>query len=175
MIYYRVCKLVIEKPPEGGLGVEPMFGQNDQQQNATPDTTDPVASDLAAKSQNDNVTAASPAFTSSAPPLASGAKTSSPPPAVATDDDILATSGSDDLLNLKQEALQHLSPLVSHLDQSPEEKFKTTMMMIQASDDQSLVKSAYEAAKQIKDEKARAQALLDIVNEINYFTQHHNN
>lgn len=81
---------------------------------------------------------------------------------------------SDDLLSIKQEALQNLSPLVSHLEQSPEEKFRTTMMMIQASDDQSLVKAAYEAAKQITDEKARAQALLDVVNEINYFTQQHN-
>lgn len=78
---------------------------------------------------------------------------------------------SQDLLTIKQEALQSLSPLLNHLDQTPEEKFKTTMMMIQASDDQSLVKSAYETAQTITDEKAKAQALLDIVNEINYFTQ----
>jgi hypothetical protein len=85
------------------------------------------------------------------------------------------TTPSDDLLSLKQDALQQLSPLVGHLEQSPEEKFRTTMMMIQASDNQSLIKDAYEAAKQIPDEKARAQALLDVVNEINYFTQQHNN
>ncbi|MCL4357597.1 hypothetical protein M1512_01725 [Patescibacteria group bacterium] len=77
---------------------------------------------------------------------------------------------SDDLLSLKQQALSQLSPLVSHLDQSPEERFKTLLMMIQASDNQALLKSAYEAANQISDEKQRAQALLDIVNEINYFT-----
>lgn len=77
----------------------------------------------------------------------------------------------DDLLEIKQNALQELNPLVKHLDQSPEENFKTTMMMIQASDDQSLIKPAYEAAKKITNEKARAQALLDVVNEINYFTQ----
>jgi len=81
-------------------------------------------------------------------------------------------AGNDDLLAIKQSALQELSPLVGHLEQSPEEKFRTTMMMIQASDDHSLVKAAYEAASQISDEKARAQALLDVVNEINYFTQH---
>ena len=45
------------------------------------------------------------------------------------------------------------------------------MMMIQASDNQDLLKDAYEAAQQIEDEKTRAQALLDVVNEINYFTQ----
>lgn len=85
----------------------------------------------------------------------------------------LSIGGADDLLSIKQGALQHLSPLIDHLDQTPEERFKTTMMMIQASDDQSLVKPAYEAAQKIEDDKARAQALLDIVNEINYFTQQH--
>jgi hypothetical protein len=82
------------------------------------------------------------------------------------------TAPSDTLLTIKQQALQQLSPLVSHLDQTPEEKFKTTMMMIQASDNQELLKDAYEAAQGIPDEKVRAQALLDVVNEINYFTQH---
>lgn len=80
---------------------------------------------------------------------------------------------SDELLGLKQEALQQLSPLVGHLDQTPEERFRTTMMMIQATDDSTKIKDAYDAAKQITDDKARAQALLDIVNEINYFTQQH--
>jgi len=83
-----------------------------------------------------------------------------------------ASADTNNLLDIKQQALQQLSPLVGHLEQSPEEKFRTTMMMIQASDDQSLIPVAYEAANQISDEKARAQALLDIVNEINYFTQH---
>lgn len=81
------------------------------------------------------------------------------------------SAGSDDLINIKQQALQQLTPLVDHLDQSPEEKFRTTMMMIQASDNDSLIKVAYDAAQSITDEKTRAQALLDIVNEINYFTQ----
>lgn len=86
-----------------------------------------------------------------------------------------AGDSSNELLDIKTQALQQLSPLVGHLDQSPEEKFRTTMMMIQANDDQSLVKAAYEAAQQISDEKAKAQALLDIVNEINYFTHQGNN
>jgi hypothetical protein len=81
------------------------------------------------------------------------------------------SSDTDELLSIKQQALTQLTPLVGHLDQDPEEKFRTTMMMIQASDNDSLIKTAYEAAQAIPDEKARAQALLDIVNEINYFTQ----
>jgi hypothetical protein len=83
------------------------------------------------------------------------------------------TVSNDDLLQIKQNALQELSPLVGHLDQSAEEKFRTTMMMIQASDDHTLLQSAYDTAKQITDEKVRAQALLDVINEINYFTQQH--
>jgi hypothetical protein len=82
--------------------------------------------------------------------------------------------GPNDLLDIKQQALQELSPLVGHLDQSPEEKFRTTMMMIQASDNQDLIKTAYESAQAISDEKVRAQALLDVINEINYFTHKDN-
>lgn len=89
-----------------------------------------------------------------------------------TASDVLDTGADGDLLNIKQSALKQLSPLVDHLDQTPEEKFRTTMMMIQASDDQSLLKDAYDSAQKITDEKTKAQALLDIVNEINYFTQH---
>lgn len=86
-------------------------------------------------------------------------------------DDVLHPSADDDLLHLKQQALEQLSPLVSHLEQTPEEQFRTTMMMIQSSDNQNLIKDAYAAAQKISDDKVRAQALLDIVNEINYFTQ----
>lgn len=78
---------------------------------------------------------------------------------------------NDALVILKEQALNNLAPLVNHLEQTPEEKFKTTMMLIQASDNSGLVKEAYEAANQITDEKIRAQALLDVINEINYFTQ----
>jgi len=75
-----------------------------------------------------------------------------------------------DLAQIKLRALQSLEPLVGQLDQAPDEKFKTVMMLIQASDNSKMLASAYEAASQITDEKTRAQALLDVVNEINYFT-----
>ncbi len=88
------------------------------------------------------------------------------------DDASANVTAPDELLTLKQQALQQLTPLVKHLDQTPEEEFRTTMMMIQAADNQSLLPKAYEAAQKITDEKTRAQALLDVVNEINYFTQH---
>ena len=95
------------------------------------------------------------------------------PPKPDVSSSISSSSGQagNDLMDIKQKALQNLQPLVSHLEQSPEEKFKTTMMLIQATDNSELVKQAYEAANQISDEKTRAQALLDVVNEINYFAQ----
>ena len=66
---------------------------------------------------------------------------------------------NDQLLSLKQQALQQLTPLVGHLEQEPEEKFRTTMMMIQAADNSELLQAAYDAALQISNEKVRAQAL----------------
>jgi len=94
---------------------------------------------------------------------------SAPMPAEATP--ALGQPSTDDLLSLKQHALEQLEPLVGQLDQTPEERFRTTMMLIQSTDNQALLPVAYEAAQNITEEKVRAQALLDIVNEINYFTQ----
>lgn len=80
-----------------------------------------------------------------------------------------------ELSDMKQQAISQLQPLVGHLDQSAEDQFKTTMMLIQATDDHTLLKKAFETAQKIDDDKARAQALLDVINEINYFTQSHDN
>ncbi len=82
-----------------------------------------------------------------------------------------SSSGSSDLSQIKKEALASLAPLADKLDQVPAEKFKTLMMLIQSADSQDLIPAAYEAAKQITDDKAKAQALLDVINEINYFSQ----
>ena len=45
------------------------------------------------------------------------------------------------------------------------------MMRIQANDNHTLLEKALNAAKKIEDGSARAKALLDIINEINYFAQ----
>lgn len=82
-----------------------------------------------------------------------------------------APAPAGDLEDIKRQALAQLSPLVNKLEQTPEEKYKTIMMMIQASDNQALINEAYENAQKITDEKAKAEALLNIVNEINYFAQ----
>lgn len=86
-----------------------------------------------------------------------------------------SSTASNQLLDIKKQALGSLTPLISHLDQTAEEQFKTLMMLIQASDNADLLGQAYEAANKIDDQKVRAQALLDVVNEINYFTNKDSN
>lgn len=98
-------------------------------------------------------------------PAAEPAVAEEPSPAAPQDNNTL-----DDLAAIKEKALRDLSPLVAHLDQSPEEKFRTTLMLLQTTDDKSLIKAAYEAAQSITDDKARAQALLEVVQEIEYLT-----
>lgn len=97
------------------------------------------------------------------------------PPIDVSGNDLLNLTVDDaangDLASLKIQALDELYPLIDKLDLHPEEKFRIVMMMLQASDNKDLVKVAYDAAHAIEDEKVKAQALLDIVNEINYFTQ----
>lgn len=133
---------------------------------------EPASSPTAPVTQDDTAapdTAATPPDSFS--PFNQPAEETNKTPATTTEEPSGLTASTNDLIRIKQEALQNLSPLVDHLDQTPEERFRTTMMMIQATDDSSKIKDAYDIAQQITDEKIKAQALLDVVNEINYFTQ----
>lgn len=76
-----------------------------------------------------------------------------------------------DLDGIKQEALGELRPLVDKLNVAPEEKFDTYLLLLRSTDDKSLIAPAHEAAKNIVDEARRAQALLDIIKEIDFFSQ----
>lgn len=73
------------------------------------------------------------------------------------------------LEDIKKHALEELRPLVDKLDLPADEKFDTLLLIIRSTDDQSLVSACYEAAKMIEDENRRAQALLDVIKEIDYF------
>lgn len=75
-----------------------------------------------------------------------------------------------DLEAIKQTALSELRPLVDKLDVSPEEKFDTYLLLLRSTDDQALIAPAHDAAKNIADEARRAQALLDIIKEIDYLS-----
>ena len=83
-----------------------------------------------------------------------------------------ATSVTTDpaLESIKKDALSQLRPLVDKLDLPADEKFDTLLLIIRSTDDKTLVQSAYDAAKGITDESKRAEALLDVVKEIDYFS-----
>jgi hypothetical protein len=77
---------------------------------------------------------------------------------------------SSDLDSIKKDALSELRPLVDKLDVSPEEKFDTYLLLLRSTDDQTLISPAFESARAIADEARRAQALLDIIKEIDYLS-----
>lgn len=78
-----------------------------------------------------------------------------------------SVSGLD---SIKQDALTELRPLVDKLNVSAEEKFDTYLLLLRSTDDESLISPAHDAAKEIQDEARRAQALLDIIKEIDYLS-----
>ena len=86
-------------------------------------------------------------------------------PTISTD----APAASGALEDIKKDALSELRPLVDKLDLPADEKFDTLLLIIRSTDDQSLVSAAHEAAKAIEDDGKRAQALLDVIKEIDYF------
>ena len=89
-----------------------------------------------------------------------------PTPAVSTP----ATAADPALDTIKQTALNELRPLVDKLDVSPEEKFDTYLLLLRSTDDKTLIAPAHDAAVAIVDEARRAQALLDIIKEIDYLS-----
>lgn len=78
---------------------------------------------------------------------------------------------SNDLESIKKDALGELRPLMDKVDLPAEEKFDTYLMLIRSTDDSSLIAPAHAAAQGIADEKRRAEALLDIVKEIDYLSR----
>lgn len=72
--------------------------------------------------------------------------------------------------SIKKDALLELRPLVDKLDLSPEEKFDIYLLLLRSTDDKTLIEPAHETARNIADESKRAQALLDIIKEIDYLS-----
>lgn len=107
-------------------------------------------------------------------------------PAPALDDTQIPDTTSDDtattdasvtpveegpLADIKKDALDELRPLVDKLNVSAEEKFDTYLLLIRSTDDQNLIAPAHEAAKAIEDEARKAEALLEIIKEIDYLSR----
>jgi len=79
-----------------------------------------------------------------------------------------SAAGDSELDSIKKDALSELRPLVDKLNVSAEEKFDTYLLLLRSTDDKALIAPAHDAAKNITDEARRAQALLDIIKEIDY-------
>ena len=92
------------------------------------------------------------------------------PPAVHEVDEPAVAPATGEFDKIKKDALTELRPLVDKLDLAPDEKFDTYLLLIRSTDDKTLVAPAHEAAKNIPDETKRAQALLDIIKEIDYLS-----
>ncbi len=91
------------------------------------------------------------------------------PSPVAAPDPLIAPV--TDLDGVKKSALDELRPLIDRVDLPPEEKFDTYLMLIRSTDDKSLIEPAHTAAVAITDEKRKAEALLDIIKEIDYLSR----
>lgn len=92
-----------------------------------------------------------------------------PKPSTEIKNPVAANGSNSDLASIKQSAIQALRPLVNQLNLPAEEKFDTLLLLIRSTDDKSLIQPAYEAVQQITDDTKKAQALLDIVKEIDFF------
>lgn len=79
-------------------------------------------------------------------------------------------AGHEELEAIKKEALEELKPLVDKLELPPEEKFDILLLIIRSTDDEELVEKAHSTAVEIADETRKAQALLDIIKEVDYFS-----
>lgn len=117
-----------------------------------PDLTPPIAPDISA------VTPTTPGM---GVPLAPDFSSTAAP----------GTAADPALDAIKKDALAELRPLVDKLNLPADEKFNILLLMIRSTDDHSLLNQAHEAAKQIPDDAKRAQALLEIVKEIDYLGQ----
>lgn len=80
-------------------------------------------------------------------------------------------AAADDLDDIKLDALKELRPLMDKVDLPAEEKFDTYLMLIRSTDDKSLIGPAHTAAQGIADEKRKAEALLDVIKEIDYLSR----
>lgn len=82
-----------------------------------------------------------------------------------------STSGSSELDDIKLNALKELRPLMDKVELPAEEKFDTYLMLIRSTDDKTLIGPAHTAAQGIADEKKKAEALLEIIKEIDYLSR----
>ena len=80
------------------------------------------------------------------------------------------TTDLNNLDSIKKDALIELRPLVDKLNLEADEKFDIYLLLLRSTDDKTLIAPAHEAARNITDESKRAQALLEIIKEIDFLS-----
>ena len=147
----------------------PNTAANDLAFEETPAPSGPVAD-----SPFGSTSPITPAVTGTPDPVGTPSVTPiNPEPTAPTQPTTLATPATDSgLEDIKKDALNELRPLVDKLSVPPEEKFDTYLLLLRSTDDTSLIGPAHDAAKEIPDEARRAQALLDVIKEIDYLSSH---
>lgn len=81
---------------------------------------------------------------------------------------------SNDLEGIKSQALTELRPLIDRVDLPAEDRFDAYLMLLRSTDDSTLISPAHTAAQNIADEKRKAEALLEIIKEIDYLSRKNN-
>ena len=74
--------------------------------------------------------------------------------------------GGAETASVKEAALKELFPIMNRIEVSPEKRFELYREIMEVMKDKVVVKPAYEAAKAIKNDKARADALLYVIEQI---------
>jgi hypothetical protein len=79
-----------------------------------------------------------------------------------------AAPATDSLEDAKRQAMEALTPLLAELEVGPERKFALSMSAIRLTNNKDLVQGALQAALAIPENGPKAEALLELVTEIDY-------
>jgi len=71
-----------------------------------------------------------------------------------------------DISKVKEAALKELFPIMDRVEVDPEKRFLLYQEMLTSMRDKAVIAPAYEAARQIRDDKVRADSLLYLINSI---------
>lgn len=74
--------------------------------------------------------------------------------------------GGSDISKVKEAALKELFPIMDRIEVEPEKRFLLYQEMLTSMRDKAVIAPAYEAARQIRDDKVRADSLLYLINSI---------
>lgn len=77
-----------------------------------------------------------------------------------------AMSYGADISKVKEAALKELFPIMDRVEVEPEKRFLLYQEMLTTMRDKAVIAPAYEAARQIRDDKVRADSLLYLINSI---------